>query len=164
MPCTGTSALISSTVGSAGMTAGLGGRESGLVRRILSFLACLLPSLISASLPAALVGEVGREIVLAEEKVSPLGCCFFGFLTREDSLPLASERLGEPGLLRMPLRKGSELLIILEGVPGVLVGAAVADAELLPFSAACFSSSLFFSSSFWRSTSLSSESLCLLLV
>lgn len=171
IPSTGINARMSSGVGNTGITAGLLGRDSlgvpaGLVfvRRILSCLARFVPSLISASLPAMLAGEVGRDIVLAVFR-SPLGCFFFGFLAREDSLPLASERLGDPGLFRIPFRRGSEVLMALAGVPGVLVVVVpTADPGPLPFSAACFSSSSFFSFSFSRSTSLSSESLYLLLV
>jgi len=120
----------------AGPGAGLPGREPlGVAgrdeapptppRRSFSFLVALLASDISASLPAPApptpMGELGRDSVDPTSDVSAVVCFFFVFLTRDDSLPLASERLGEPGRLRMPLRRGSVVLDGLEGVPGVLV-------------------------------------------
>lgn len=93
---------------------------------------------------------------------------FFCFL-REDSLPLASERLGEPGRLRAwddDSLSGSLVLGRFEGVllPLVEVPEAVfsvvSPALPLPFSAAAFSSSRLRSSSFCFSASESSDSLC----
>lgn len=100
---------------------GVAGREPPrrdmLIFKLFFF---LLASLISASLPAPVpettepfAGEVGRDALSR-----PLAVCFFlAFLTREVSLPLASERLGEPGRLSMPFLR--EVEIFVDGVPGV---------------------------------------------
>lgn len=86
---------------------------------------------------------------------------FFCFL-RDDSLPLASDRLGDPGRLRA---SGSPVFGRFKGVllPFVEVPdggfSVVSPALPLPFSAAAFSSSFLRSSSFKRSASESSESL-----
>ena len=94
-------------------------------------------------------------------------CCFLCFL-RVDSLPLASERLGEPGRLRLLVEGFLEESDGLLGLGiGVLVPEEILDA--LDFSRSdpvFFSSSFLRSSSFFRSSSfkspvsVSSDSLC----
>ena len=93
-------------------------------------------------------GEVGLE-----EACSDWGtlCCFFTFL-RADSVPLASERLGEPG-------RFSLLALVFLDASGALPGRC--EGVLLPFvdapdggfEAPALSISDFFSSSFLRSSS-----------
>lgn len=91
------------------------------------------------------------------------GFCTLTFFFRADSEPLASDRLGDPGLLST-LRRGSLCFGRPDGVfdPLVEISEPVLScttAADLPLSAASFSSSFFASSAFWRSTSLSSDSL-----
>lgn len=115
-----------------------------------------------------------REDVDLEElfkvcEVEVGGCCFLAFL-REDSVPLASERLGEPGRFRLEeeevFLRGSRCL--LGRLEGVLVPLdEVPEPEgfdvAFPFSGSdglgFFSPSFIRSSSFRRSVSVSSDSL-----
>lgn len=136
-------------------------------KRILSFLRPT--SLVSPSLPepAARARCWFTGLATASPDVASAPCFFLIFL-REDSLPLASERLGDPGRLRIPLRNGSAGLILV----GVLVpltedgadgGFGFASSFALPLPCCCCSSAFFRSSSFNLSVSLSSDSLCSLL-
>jgi len=106
-------------------------------------------------------GPLGVDMPVLSLEDSP--CFFLGFL-REDSLPLASERFGEPGRLReledaVRLRGSGSLLGRFEGV----LVPFEEEPELvlsLDLSAALFSSASFLScSSFRRSASVSDESL-----
>jgi len=116
-------------------------------------------------------GDLGREPGGTGVDV-PVGweeeACFFLCFLREDSVPLASERLGEPGRLREledDFLRGSECLGRPEGVfvpleeapdgtssPSLLFDLSLSDETF-------FSSSFFRSSSFSRSVSVSSDSL-----
>lgn len=110
-------------------------------------------------------GAVGVDVPVGWEEERP---CFFLCFLREDSVPLASERLGEPGRLRelvVDFLRGSLCLGRPEGVLVPLVEAPDGRSPLSlrsgrSFSvAAFFSSSFFRSSSFRRSVSVSSDSL-----
>lgn len=93
-------------------------------------------------------------------------CCCFRFL-RDDSLPLASDMLGEPGRLR--LFDEAVLLRDVECLLGRPEGVFAPEDGLEAFAALAFSrsddvplrsSSFFRSSSFRRSVPVSSDSLC----
>lgn len=96
--------------------------------------------------------------------------CFFLCFLREDSVPLASERLGEPGRFRAlvdAFLRGSGAFNLLDGVlvpfveaPEIILLASF-DFRLSLSEAAFLSSSFLRSSSFRRSVSVSSDSLCL---
>jgi len=118
-------------------------------------------------------GERGREAggtgvdvpVGWEEEGGP---CFFLCFLRADSVPLASERLGEPGRLRELVVDFLSGSLCLGRPDGVLVPLVEAPDGRSPvslrwgrsFSAAPFFSSSFFrSSTFKRSVSVSSDSL-----
>lgn len=140
-----------------------------------------------------LIGEWGREIEAPAEEASKAveedeeeRCFFFCFL-REDSLPLASERLGEPERLRMPFvvveeeevedfllsEREGVLVPFVEGMAEggfvaavgtsavvVVVEEAFAFSFSFSFSCAAVSSAFLRSSSLWRSVSLSEVVLC----
>ena len=112
-------------------------------------------------------GAMGVDVPVGWEEERP---CFFLCFLREDSVPLASERFGEPGRLRVlevDFLSGSECF----GRPeGVVVPLEDAPDGTSPLSLLCdlsfsdgpfFSSSLFRSSSLRRSVSVSSDSLWL---
>ena len=108
-------------------------------------------------------GPLGVEMPLWRDEPRP--CCFF-FFFRVDSLPLASERLGEPGRLSEPedAVRSRELACLLGRWEGVFVPLVDEPEEggTFAFSAATafFSSASFFvCSSFRRSASESEESL-----
>ena len=114
-------------------------------------------------------GDVGREGVFKGCGLDEGGWCFLCFL-REDSVPLASERLGEPGRLRLEdedaflsgsrclLGRFEGVLVPLDDAPepeGFDVAFPFSGSEGLGF----FSSSFLRSASFSRSVSVSSDSL-----
>jgi hypothetical protein len=114
------------------------------------------------------VGDRGREggpfgvavPVLREEEVA----FFFCFLLREDSFPLASERLGEPGRFRVAedaalWRESEGWFGRLEGVLVPLVEEFEGTLDLSPVALFFSSASFFNCSSFSVSVSVSSESL-----
>lgn len=108
--------------------------------------------------------DSGREVA-APCGIRPLEPAPCSFLTRlcADSLPLASERFGEPGRLRLAaedslLRKGSACFSALP--EGVLLPLDEAPEGSLSALALRSSSLVRSSSSRWRSSSESSESLC----
>ena len=110
-------------------------------------------------------GPFGVEVPVLGWRVE--GCLFLCFL-RDDSLPLASERLGEPGRLREDEDECCVWSLGLEGrpegveVPLVEVPEDGCGGLSLSFSEVAFfsSSSFLRSSSFKRSSSESSDSLC----
>ncbi len=117
---------------------------------------------------------MGRDGTGVDVPDVPDGCedepCFFLCFLREDSVPLASERLGEPGrfsALVDAFLRGSEAFGLVEGVLVPFVEApegtllASLDFRLSLSEAAFFSPSFLRSSSFRRSVSVSSDSLCL---
>lgn len=107
-------------------------------------------------------GPLGVDMPVLSLEDSP--CFFLGFL-REDSLPLASERLGEPGRFSevedaVRLRGSECLLERLEGV-FVPLEEEPEGGLSLGLSPVFFSSASFFAcSSFSRSASVSDASLC----
>lgn len=119
----------------------------------------------------ALAGDMGRDggLRVNDWDWEDVPCCFLCFF-REDSSPLASDRLGEPGRLRLLvdgfLERFDGLLDLWIGV--VLPEEFFAALDFSRSDAVFFSSSSFFrSSSFLRSSSLrssvsvSSDSLCI---
>lgn len=100
------------------------------------------------------VGDIGRDPAVGVD--IPVGCedaCFFLSFFREDSLPLDSERLGDPGRLRFFVFSGSEcfgrpegVLVPLDDAPegsfdGSILTFALASSSFRLSITFCFSSS-----------------------
>jgi len=101
-------------------TLGLGcGGEDAMLLRLVGFRLSLIIEDFRDALPGAegdwWTGEDRREFVVELGSVGWDEGCFFFIFLRADSLPLASERLGEPGRLRI-LRRGLGCVGRFEGV------------------------------------------------
>ena len=155
MPAGGIAALTSSAVG---IGTGLPAREP---------MGVAAPGDPGVDLGFRVMGRARRSVSvsLPEPARRPMGdpapepCCFFMRLRLIDSLPLVSDRLGEPGRLRLDMEGlGCRLPACFSARPeGVLALVDICDAGFSPF-ALSSSSFLRSSSSRRRSVSESSDS------